>query len=108
MKPPLDPGALDGAFATARGHALSGRAPFTIRAVADGARTLPLETATEPGRDPVSADAQCLIASITKPIVATAGMRLHQEAASASTRRWPGGCRSSPRRTAGASRRGTS
>lgn len=74
-----DPATLDGAFATARGHALSGRVPFATVAVADAAGTLRVETTTEPGREPVPADAQCLIASITKPIVATAVMRLHQE-----------------------------
>lgn len=76
----LDPVALDRAFAIARRQADDGEVPFTILGVADASGILRLEAATAPSQpNPVGTDAVCLLASITKPIVATAVMRLHQD-----------------------------
>ena len=76
----LDPDLLDPAFAVARRHAEDGLVPFSILAVANAAGTVRTAAVTAPGQQrPVTEDARCLIASITKPIVATAVMRLHQE-----------------------------
>jgi CubicO group peptidase (beta-lactamase class C family) len=70
---------LDPAFAIAARHVESGRLPFTIVAVAnrDGLVRLGAESPREGDR--VGERATCLLASITKPIVATAVMRLAQE-----------------------------
>jgi len=78
----LDPEALDHAFAIAARRAQSGELPFVILGVANAAGTIRLEAVTAPGGDRrVGADAVCLLASITKPIVATAALRLMAEGA---------------------------
>jgi CubicO group peptidase (beta-lactamase class C family) len=76
----LDPAALDLAFDVAARRVQSGDLPFAILGVANGAGTVRLEALNPPGaRRPVAADAICLLASITKPIVATAALRLAAE-----------------------------
>jgi CubicO group peptidase (beta-lactamase class C family) len=76
----LDPVGLDAAFATARRQAELGDIPFIVFGVADAAGVVRVEAATAPGSPrPIGTDAVCLLASITKPIVATAVMRLHQD-----------------------------
>ncbi len=76
----LDPQALDGAFHVAARRALSGELPFVVLGVANAAGTIRLEAVTAPGAERrIGADAVCLLASITKPIVSTAALRLAQE-----------------------------
>lgn len=75
----LDPEALGVPFATVRAQLAEGTVPFAILGVANAAGTIRLETMAAPGSVPVPLDAPCLIASITKPIVATVAMRLHAE-----------------------------
>jgi CubicO group peptidase (beta-lactamase class C family) len=75
----LDPVALDRAFALARRQVADGTAPFVILGVANAAGTIRLEAASPAGEPRLGADAVCLVASITKPIVATAVMQLVAE-----------------------------
>ena len=76
----LDPVALDHAFAVAVRRAESCELPFVILGVANAAGTIRVEAATAPSGDRrVGTDAVCLLASITKPIVATAALRLVEE-----------------------------
>ena len=76
----LDPLALDHAYAVASGRVQDGTLPFVILGVANAAGVIRLEAATAPGQPRrIGTDAVCLLASITKPIVATATMRLAQE-----------------------------
>ena len=71
--------AFDPAFALAARQAESGVVPFTILAVA-GAEGVARLDAFPPARGPrIGTNAVCLLASITKPIVATAVMRLVQD-----------------------------
>jgi CubicO group peptidase (beta-lactamase class C family) len=73
----LDPEALDHAFAVATRRATSGELPFVILGVANTAGTIRLEAVTSPNAQRrIGTDAVCLLASITKPIVGTAALRL--------------------------------
>ena len=76
----LDPRVLDHAFDVAARRVEDGRLPFVILGVANAAGTIRLGAVT--GRDGerrIGVDAVCLLASITKPIVATAALRLVQD-----------------------------
>ena len=75
----LDPAALDAAFALARRQVEEGDAPFTIVAVATSAGLVRAEATPGPRAPRVDVDAVCLLASITKPIVAIAVMQLVAE-----------------------------
>jgi CubicO group peptidase (beta-lactamase class C family) len=76
----LDRDALDHAVGLATARARAGALPFEIVGVANAAGTIRLEAATAPGSARrIGTDAVCLLASITKPIVATAAMRLVQD-----------------------------
>ena len=75
----LDPQALDRAYAVARGLVNDGTLPFAILGVANTAGTIRLEAVAAPEHAGVDIDAVCLLASITKPIVATAVTRLVAE-----------------------------
>ena len=76
----LDPVALDHAFAVADQRVQDGTLPFVILGVANAGGVIRLEATTAPGQPRrIGTDAVCLLASITKPIVATATMRLAQE-----------------------------
>jgi len=76
-RPPwLDPDALDPAFALARRQVDEGAAPFTILAVATSAGLVRAEAVPGPRAPRVTVDAVCLLASITKPIVALGVMQL--------------------------------
>ena len=76
----LDPVALDHAFTVAARRAESCDLPFVILGVANAAGTIRVEAATAPTGDRrIGTDAVCLLASITKPIVATAALRLVEE-----------------------------
>jgi len=78
----LDRVALDRAFDVAARRAHSGELPFVILGVANAAGTVRLEAVTAPGAERrIGTDAVCLLASITKPIVATAALRLIAEGA---------------------------
>jgi CubicO group peptidase (beta-lactamase class C family) len=74
--PRRDPSALDAAFALVARQVADGTAPFAILAIAD--REGPVRVAAFPGPDApgVRRDSLCLLASITKPIVATGVMQL--------------------------------
>jgi CubicO group peptidase (beta-lactamase class C family) len=72
----LDPASLDPAFALARRHVEDGAAPFTILAVATSGGLVRAEVVPGPLAPRVTVDAVCLLASITKPIVALAVMQL--------------------------------
>ncbi len=75
----LDPIALDGAFDVAARRVHDGTIPFVILGLANAAGTIRLEAVSPPEAPRIGSDAVCLLASITKPIVATATMRLVQE-----------------------------
>jgi CubicO group peptidase (beta-lactamase class C family) len=75
----LDTVALDRAFALAARQVEDGVVPFVILGVANAAGTIRLEAVPSKEAAPVGAAAVCLLASITKPIVATAVMRLVQD-----------------------------
>ncbi len=75
----LDPVALDHAFARAALQVEDGTVPFVILGVADSAGLIRLEAVPPRDAPPVGAAAVCLLASITKSIVATAVMRLVQD-----------------------------
>jgi CubicO group peptidase (beta-lactamase class C family) len=70
---------LDPAFAIARGHVESGRLPFAILGVANRDGIVRHEAVDAVVGPRIGANAVCLLASITKPIVATAVLRLAQE-----------------------------
>lgn len=74
----FDPRALDRAFAVAARQAEDGTAPFVILGVANAAGMVRLE-AFSPATPRIGTDAVCLLASITKPIVATTVMQLVAE-----------------------------
>jgi CubicO group peptidase (beta-lactamase class C family) len=75
----LDPAALEPAFALARRQVADGAAPFTILAVATSAGLVRAEAALGPRAPRVDVEAVCLLASITKPIVALGVMQLVAE-----------------------------
>lgn len=66
--------ALAPAFDLARAQVERGEAPFVILGVADDAGVIALEAFSPPDGPRIGTDAICLLASITKPIVATAVM----------------------------------
>jgi CubicO group peptidase (beta-lactamase class C family) len=72
----LPPAALDGAFHLAARQVDTGEAPFVILAVANADGTVRAEAFAGPARPGARLDSLCAIASITKPIVATAVMQL--------------------------------
>lgn len=75
----FDPQALDRAFALAARQVEDGIAPFVILGAANAAGVVRLEAVSAPGAPRIGTDTVCLIASITKPIVATAVMQLVAE-----------------------------
>jgi CubicO group peptidase (beta-lactamase class C family) len=75
----LDPVALDRAFAIAARQVEVGKVPFVILGVANAAGTIRLEAVPPRDGTPLGSAAVCLLASITKPIVTTAVMRLVQD-----------------------------
>ncbi|MDP2349761.1 MAG: serine hydrolase domain-containing protein, partial [Chloroflexota bacterium] len=75
----LDSAALDRAFALAARQVEDGIVPFVILGVANPAGTIRLEAAPPRDGTPLGSGAVCLLASITKPIVTTAVMRLVQD-----------------------------
>jgi CubicO group peptidase (beta-lactamase class C family) len=75
----LDPAALDTAFARAAEQVADGSVPFVVLAMADAAGLVRAEAFAGPAAGGVDVDAVCPIASITKPIVATAVMQLVAE-----------------------------
>ena len=75
----LDAAALDRAFALATRQVEEGAVPFVILGVANAAGTIRLEAVPPRDGTPIGAAAVCLLASITKPIVTTAVMRLVQD-----------------------------
>lgn len=70
---------LDPAFAVAARHVERGLLPFTIVGVGNRDGTIRLEASGTRDGDRIGTNAICLLASITKSIVATAVMRLVQE-----------------------------
>lgn len=74
----MTPRAFDPAFAVARRRVESGDVPFMILAVGGAAAPARLEAFEPEGQPRLGVDAVCLLASITKPIVATLVMRLAQ------------------------------
>ena len=64
--------ALDPAFELAASQVAAGAVPFVILGVADRAGTVRLESFGPPDGPRIGVDAVCLLASVTKPIVATA------------------------------------
>jgi CubicO group peptidase (beta-lactamase class C family) len=72
----LDPRALHHAFSLAERQVEDGVTPFVILGLANADRTIRIEAFSAPGGARVGTNAVCLLASITKPIVATAVMRL--------------------------------
>ena len=75
----MRPQELDPAFAIARRHVDEGRLPWTILAIANRDGLVRIDAHGPLGGNRVGEHAVCLLASITKPIVATAVMRLAQE-----------------------------
>ncbi len=75
----LDAAALDRAFALAAHQVVDGTVPFVILGVANAAGTIRLEAVPPRDGAPIGSAAVCLLASITKPIVTTAVMRLVQD-----------------------------
>ncbi|MFN8629528.1 MAG: serine hydrolase domain-containing protein [Chloroflexota bacterium] len=76
----LDRAALDHAVGVATARARAGELPFEIVGVANADGTIRLDAMTAPGAARrIGTNAVCLLASITKPIVATAAMRLVQD-----------------------------
>jgi CubicO group peptidase (beta-lactamase class C family) len=72
----LDPDALDPAFALAHRQVDDGAAPFTILAVATSAGLVRAEAVPGPRAPRVTVNAVCLLASITKSVVALGVMQL--------------------------------
>jgi serine-type D-Ala-D-Ala carboxypeptidase len=64
--------ALQPAFDLARAQVETGVVPFVVLGVASGSGVDRIEAVSAPDRARIGADAVCLLASITKPIVATA------------------------------------
>jgi CubicO group peptidase (beta-lactamase class C family) len=77
--PSLDPAALDRAFAVAGRSVADGVVPWVVLGVAGRDGTVRLEAFAGPGAPDVTIDTVCLLASITKPIVATVVMQLVAE-----------------------------
>ena len=77
--PALDPDALDRAYALAARQVADGSVPFVILAVAGADGIVRLEAVPPRDGPRIGTNAVCLLASITKPIVATAVMRLVQD-----------------------------
>ena len=75
----LDPIALDRAFALAARQVEDGTVPFVILGVANASGVIRLEAVPPKDGPAFGASAVCLLASITKPIVTTAVMRLVQD-----------------------------
>lgn len=75
----LDTAALGRAFALADRQVREGTVPFVILGVANAAGTIRLEAVPPRDGQPVGTGAVCLLASITKPIVTTAVLRLVQD-----------------------------
>jgi CubicO group peptidase (beta-lactamase class C family) len=75
----VDGRALDHAFRIAAGQVQDGSAPFVILGVATAERTVRVEAWSPPGGPRVGTAAVCAIASITKPIVASAILQLVAE-----------------------------
>lgn len=77
--PPFRPADLDRAFALAAEEVDAGTAPWVVLGVAGADGSVRLEAVGSVDGRPVATDAVCAIASITKPIVATAVMQLVAE-----------------------------
>lgn len=75
----LDPVALDHAFALVARQVEDGTVPFVILGVANRSGTIRLEAVSPRDGAPLGVGAVCLLASITKPIIATAVMRLVED-----------------------------
>lgn len=75
----LDPAGLDRPFALAADQAASGEAPFVILAVANAGGTIRADAFAGAARPEAKLDSLCALASITKPIVATAVLQLVEE-----------------------------
>lgn len=72
----FDAAALDRAFAIPARQVAEGLVPWAVLGVADADDVVRLEAFPGPGAPAVSVDTVCLLASITKPIVATVVMQL--------------------------------
>ncbi len=77
--PRLDPDRLGRAVAVVRESVQRGEAPAAVLAVANSRETVCCEAFTRPGGDIVAADTIFLLASISKPILATAVLQLAEE-----------------------------
>ena len=75
----IDPARLQRAVAVAEDAVRNGPYPSAVIAVANAETTLLTHIVSHPERAPVREDGIFLLASITKPIVATAIMRLVEE-----------------------------
>ena len=75
----LDPDALHQAFDVAARRVQDGTIPFVILGVANASGTIRLDAVPPLDGPRIGTGAVCLLASITKPVVATATMRLAQE-----------------------------
>jgi CubicO group peptidase (beta-lactamase class C family) len=75
----LDPDALEGAFQLAGEQVAEGAVPFAILAVANAAGVVRAEAFPGPRAPGIGLDTICLLASITKPVVATAVIQLVAE-----------------------------
>ena len=75
----LDPGALDGAFNLARRRVDDGTIPFSVLGVAGADGVVRLDAFSPADGPRIGTGAVCLLASITKPIVATMVARLVSE-----------------------------
>jgi CubicO group peptidase (beta-lactamase class C family) len=78
-QPKLEPAALDAAFARAAEQVADGTAPFVVLAVANREGLVRAEAFAGPAAPGLDVDAICLLASITKPFVATGIMQLVAE-----------------------------
>lgn len=83
MAPRFEHGALDAPFAIARRQVERGVVPFVVLGIAGADGLVRLDAFDRQDGPRIGSDAVCLLASITKPITATAVMRL------ASTGRFP-------------------
>src|SRR6266542_2040502 len=75
-----EPARLDEVFAALRGRVAAGELPTAALAIGDGDGPIRSET-TEAGGQPISTDTNFFLASITKPIFATAFMELVEDGA---------------------------
>lgn len=73
-----DPARLDDVFGALRGRVVAGDLPAAGLAIGDGEGAIRTETTGEGGR-PISTDTNFFLASITKPIIATAFMELVED-----------------------------